>query len=79
MWTEFSSKRIALKVDVTGPANTVFRRVRASFSPEIVPAGALMRLTSTETIRIIRNGEKGVGGEADYSIATLSPPERFLH
>ena len=39
-------------------------------------------LTSTETIRLIRDGEKGggggmeVGGEGDYiPIATLSPPE----
>ena len=40
------------------------------------------RLTSTETIRLIRDGENGgkgdreVGGEGDYRpIATLSPPE----
>ena len=39
-------------------------------------------LTSTETIRLIRDGEKGggggteVGGEVDYiPVATLSPPE----
>ena len=36
-------------------------------------------LTSTETVRLIRDGEKGcmvVGGEGDYiPIATLSPPE----
>ena len=38
-------------------------------------------LTSTETIRLIMDGEKGVwrlggGGEGDYiPIATLSPPE----
>ena len=38
-------------------------------------------LTSTETIRLIRDGEKGGrgyggGGEGDYiPIATLSPPE----
>ena len=39
--------------------------------------------TSTETIRLIRDGEKGgggrgmeVGGKGDYiPIATLSPPE----
>ena len=37
-------------------------------------------LTSTETIRLIMDGEKGeVGGEGDYiPIATLSPPELFL-
>ena len=40
-----------------------------------------MVLTSTETIRLIRDGEKGgreygVGGEGDYiPIATPSPPE----
>ena len=38
-------------------------------------------VTSTETIRLTRDGEKGVGGmevweEGDYIlIATLSPPE----
>ena len=43
-------------------------------------------LTSTETIRLIRDGETGggrgmeVGGEGDYiPIATLSPPECLLH
>ena len=41
--------------------------------------------TSTETIRLIRDGEKGGGGmevgeEGDYIlIATLSPPESLLH
>jgi len=43
-----------------------------------------MVLTSTETVRLIRDGEKGVGWgvgmevgeEGDYiPIATLSPPE----
>ena len=46
-----------------------------------------MVLTSTETMRLIRDGEKGGGGkgmevgeEGDYiPIATLSPPESFLH
>ena len=42
----------------------------------------IWRLTSPETIRLIRDGEKGGGGfmevgeEGDYiPIATLSPPE----
>ena len=43
---------------------------------------------STETVRLIGDGEKGVGGgggmevgEEGYyiPIATLSPPERLLH
>ena len=39
---------------------------------------------STETMRLIRDGENGgglgVGEEGDYiPIATLSPPESFLH
>ena len=40
-----------------------------------------MLKTSLETVRLIRDGEKGgggmeVGGEGDYiPIATLSPPE----
>ena len=40
---------------------------------------------STETIRLIRDGEMGeggmeVGGEGDYiAIATQSPPELLLH
>ena len=38
----FSSIREALKVDVMGPEkNTVCRRVRASFSPEMLQAGAV--------------------------------------
>ena len=38
----FSSKQIALKVDVIGAENMVFcRHVRASFSPEILQAGAV--------------------------------------
>ena len=44
-------------------------------------------LTSTETVWLIRDGGKGGmevcvggGGEGDYiPIATLSPPECFLH
>ena len=44
----FSSKRIALKVDVfvTGPKNnyTLCRRVPASFSPEILQSGAVKGL-----------------------------------
>ena len=42
----FSSKRIALKVDVIGPENnyTVCRRVRASFSPEVFQIGAVKEL-----------------------------------
>ena len=45
----------------------------------------MVLITSTETIRLIRDGEKGVGGmevleEGSYiAIATLSPPERLLH
>ena len=40
---------------------TVWRRVRASFSPEMLQAGAVKGLTSTETIRLIRDGEKRGG------------------
>ena len=47
MWKDFLSKRIALKIDVTGPLiNTVWRRVRAYFSPEILQAGAVKGLTN---------------------------------
>ena len=42
----------------------------------------MVLITSTETVRLIRDGEKGeegvmeVGGEGDYiPIAALSPPE----
>ena len=48
----------------------------------LLPAWWSWCLTSTETIRLIRDGEKRgeggmeVGGEGDYiPIATLSPPE----
>ena len=44
----------------------VCRRVRASFSPEILQSGAVKELTSTETIRLIRDrgrwGRVGGGG-----------------
>ena len=41
----FSSKRIALKVDVLRTGKyTVCRHVRASFSPEILQAGAVKEL-----------------------------------
>ena len=50
--------------------------------------GSTWCLTSTETTRLTRDGQKGVGrgmeggeggGEGDYiPIATLSPPERLL-
>ena len=37
----------------------------------------MVLITSTETIRLIRDGERGRG---DYiPVATLSPPERLLH
>ena len=39
----FSSKRLALKVDVIGPENRLF--AGASFSPEILQAGAAKGLT----------------------------------
>ena len=35
----------------------------------------LLSLTSTETIRLIRDGEKGKGGVDYIPVATLSPPE----
>ena len=58
---------------------TVCRHVHASFSPEILQAGAVKGLTSTETTRLIRDGKMGgmeVGGEVDYiPIATLLPSE----
>ena len=42
----FSSKHIALKGDVTWPENRLFLRyICASFSPEILPAGAVKALT----------------------------------
>ena len=41
----FSLKHIALRVDVIGAKKyTVCRRVRAFFSPEILQAGAVIRL-----------------------------------
>ena len=49
----------------------------------VFPKKKELRLTSTETVRLIRDREKGgggggmeVGAEGDYiPIATLSPPE----
>ena len=51
----FSSKHIALKVDVIGPENLLFagRHVRAVFSPEIVQAGAGVGLIIIKIIIII--------------------------
>ena len=40
---------------------TVWRRIRASFSPEILQARAVKGLMSKETIRLIRDGEKRGG------------------
>ena len=53
-----SAQRIALKVDVIGPENILFAGI--FFSPEILQAGAVKGLMSTETSRLIRDGEKGV-------------------
>ena len=49
------SKRIALKADVKGPEKcTVCRRVLASFSPEILQAGAVKGLSKMfETVRTV--------------------------
>ena len=41
---------------------TVCRHVHASFSPEILQAGAVKGLTSTETTRLTKDGEKGGEG-----------------
>ena len=55
------------------------------FPSDGVASMAVKGLVFTETIRFIRDGEKGeegmeVGGERDYiPIATLSPPESPLH
>ena len=51
----FSSKHVALKIDVTGPENTLFcKRVSASFSPEILQAGALRGLIKTENLALLK-------------------------
>ena len=50
----FSPKRIALKVGVLyNRKYTVFKRVRASFSPETLQVGAVKRLTVTLTTFLV--------------------------
>ena len=49
------SQRIQLKAGVTGPEQTVWRRVIASFYPEILPAGALKGLMSSDAKQHIKN------------------------
>ena len=50
----FSSIREALKVDVMGPEkNTVCRRVRASFSPEILQAVAVKGLSLMVVVDVV--------------------------
>ena len=43
----YSRKRKALKVEIIGPEITVRRCVRASFSPEILPGGAVKGFNET--------------------------------
>ena len=56
-----SAQCIALKVDKTRKY-TVCRHVHVSFSSEFLQAGAVKGLTSTETTRLTRDGEKGGEG-----------------
>ena len=57
------------------------RQAKSNVTKNGMPKLKVWCLTSTETTRLIRDGEKGVtgyggGGEGDYiPIATLSPPE----
>ena len=46
---EFSSKKIALKVDITGPENVLLagESIYASFSREILQAGAVEGLNNS--------------------------------
>ena len=73
----FSSKRIAPKVDVLHGTGTYTVFV----SPEILQAGAVKGLTSTETTSLIRDGEiqgerREVGEEGHYTpVTTLLPPK----
>ena len=49
----FSSKRTALKVDVLQDRKIHCRRVRASFSPEILQAGAVKELIQLMSLRLV--------------------------
>ena len=62
--THTHTKLVALKVDVIGPDNIVCRRVRASFSPGILQAGAMKGLTSTEaTYSLLETRQSGEGSK----------------
>ena len=66
-----SSKLIALKVDVIEPENILFcRRLRASFIPEIVEAGAVKGLNGNIDGKLSSSVRQGI---ASLVVSTLFP------